>query len=235
MMRQHDKIINLAAKKILAPHGLFREGQSRTWLDDNGYFIIFVVFDSSQWSKGSYLGIGIDFFWEKCESVNKALVYSYGQRENAWCEYTGNDDEFQTKMEEYAEIGLQKVIEYRQFRDMDYAKKRLEQKVSYTPKKYRFWEVYDLAMICFLKGDFEDGVKIFEYYLEILKGCFYAGDVYIEWHEEFYNHCIRHIKPYLTSKENAQRMVLDMIKRRRDFFNSKPSFKKMNKEIFLLH
>jgi hypothetical protein len=37
MMRQHDKIINMAAKKILAPHGLFRQGTSRTWLDDNGY------------------------------------------------------------------------------------------------------------------------------------------------------------------------------------------------------
>ncbi len=37
MMRQHDKIINMAAKKILAPHGLFRQGTSRTWLDDKGY------------------------------------------------------------------------------------------------------------------------------------------------------------------------------------------------------
>lgn len=233
-MRQHDKIINIAAKKILAPHGLFRQGASRTWLDDNGYFIIWVVFDSSNWSRGSYLGVGIDFFWEKCEDLNEIFAYSYGGRENVFCEYNGNDDEFQTKMEEYAEMGLQKVIEYRQFKNMDYAKKCLEQKVSDTPEKNRFWEVYDLAMICFLMGDFENGVKIFQNYLDILERSFYAGDVYIEWHEEFYKHCINHIKPYLTSKETAQKMVLDMIKRRRDFFNSKPSFKKMNKEIFLL-
>ena len=235
IVRQHDKIINMATKKILAPQGLFRQGTSRTWLDDNGYFIIFVVFDSSNWSKGSYLGVGIDFLWEKSENLNDIFVYSYGERGKEFCKYSGNDDEFQAKMEEFAQIGLRKVIEYRKFKDMDYAKKCLEQKVSEIQKNRRFWEVYDLAMLCFLMGDFENAVKIFENFLDILKGSFYAGDVYIEWHEIFYKHCIHHIKPCLTSKESAQKMVLDMVKRRRNYFNSKPSFKKMNKEIFLLH
>lgn len=233
-MRQHGKIINAAAKKVLAPYGLFRQGTSRTWLDDNGYFITFVVFDSSKWSKGSFLGVGIDFLWEKSENLNAVFSYSYGEREKEFCEYNGNDDEFQIKMEEFAQLGLQKVVEYRKFKDMDYAKKCLEQNVLNTPKNRRFWEVYDLAMICFLMGDFENGVKIFETYLDILKGSFYVGDVYIEWHENFYNHCIHHIKPYLTSKETVQKMVLDMIKRRRDFFTGKPSFQKMNKDIDLL-
>lgn len=110
-MRQHDKIINMAAKKVLAPKGLFRQGTSRTWLDDNGYFVIFVVFDSGNWSKGSYLGVGIDFFWEKSESLNNVLSYSYGNRENEFCSYDGNDDEFQAKMEKFAETGLRKVME----------------------------------------------------------------------------------------------------------------------------
>ena len=42
-MRQHDKIINMAAKKVLAPKGLFRQGTSRTWLDDNGYLCLIPV------------------------------------------------------------------------------------------------------------------------------------------------------------------------------------------------
>lgn len=231
-MQQHDKIINTAAKKILASQGLFRQGRSRTWLDDNGYFIIFVVFDSSNWSKGSYLGVGIDFFWERSEDLNNTFVYSYGERENEFYKYSGNDQEFQTKMEEIAERGLQKVIEYRKFKDMDYAKRCLEQKVLDLPENRQFWEIYDLAMICFLKGDFESGMNFFEKYLDLLKSSFYVGDVYIEWHEKFYNHCIHYMKPYLTFKENAQKMVLDTIKRRRDYFNSKPSFKKMNKEIY---
>ena len=233
-MGQHDKIINMAAKKVLAPQGFFRQGTSRTWLDDNGYFIIFVVFDSSNWSKGARLGVGIDFLWEKSEGLNDIIAYSYGGREKEFCQYTGNDDEFQTRMEEYAEIGLRKAAEYRKFKDMEYARKCLERNVSETPGKGRFWEVYDLAMLCFLTGDLENGADVFEQYLEILKGSFYAGDVHIEWHEKFYEYCIQYIKPCLTSKETAQKMVLDMIKRRRDFFNSKTSFKKMGKETFAL-
>ena len=57
-------------------------------------------------------------------------------------------------------------------------------------------------------GDFENGVKIFETYLDILKGGFYVGDVYIEWHEKFYQDCIHQIKPYLTSKETAHFSIL---------------------------
>lgn len=129
-------------------------------------------------------------------------------------------------MEEFAEIGLQKVIEYRNFKDLDYARNRLEQEVSDTQENRRFWEVYDLAMICFLMGDFENGVKNFEHFLEILQRNFS-----IEWHEQFYNHCSTQIKPFLKSRETAQKVVLEMIKRRRDFFSSKTSFKKMNKEL----
>ncbi|MCM1262754.1 MAG: hypothetical protein NC313_08530 [Butyrivibrio sp.] len=217
-MRQHDKIINTAAKKVLAPQGLFRKGKSRTWVDDNGYYMTFVVFDASNRAKGAYLGVGIDFLWEKTEGLNKTLIYSYGERGNMFCEYNGNDDEFQIRMEEYAEMGLKKVLEYRKFKDMDYARTCLEQKAADTLKKHRFWEVYDLAMLCFLMGDFENGVKIFEDYLDILKGNFYVNGFYIEWHEKFYNHCIHNIKPYLTSKESAQKMVWDMIKRRREVF-----------------
>lgn len=231
MACRHDKIINMAAKKVLAPNGLFQKGTSRIWLDDNGYFMTFVAFDACNRAKGSYLGVGIDFLWEKTEGLNKTLAYSYGERGNTFCEYQGNDDVFQSKMEEYAWTGLQKVMEYRRFKDMEYAKERLAQTVSDTPQHQRFWEVYDLAMICFLKGDFEDGVNAFEDYLAILKESFYVGSFLIEWHEKFYQYCVLHIKPYLTSKETAQKMVLDMIQRRRDYFQSKPSFKKMNKDI----
>ena len=37
-MRQHDKLINLAVKEILAPYGMFKKGSFRIWLDDNGYY-----------------------------------------------------------------------------------------------------------------------------------------------------------------------------------------------------
>lgn len=47
------------------------------------------------------------------------------------------------------------------------------------------------------------------------------------------NHCTETILPAITARESAQDMVLKMIKRRRDYFNSKHSYKKMNKADFM--
>ena len=234
-MRQHDKIINIAAKKVLAPKGLFRKGSLRIWLDDNGYFIIQVEFQPSGRSQGSYLNVGISFLWEYSKALNESLAFDYGDRVyvdgKQFVPYSGNDEEFMIEMEQFAEVALQKIMEYRQFRDTDYAKEQLVQQIADTPEERRFWELYNAAMICFFKGDFEDGKEYFMNFIHILKNSFYVNDFYIEWHEEFYNHCVQCIQPYLDSKENAQKMVLEMIRRRRGFFSSKSSFKKMNKEI----
>ena len=94
-----------------------------------------------------------------------------------------------------------------------------------------FWEVYNLAMLCFLKRDFEEGKEYFNRFLQILKASFYVGELYIEWHEELYNHCIEQLCPELESEETAYKMVCDMITRRRNFFSSKPSYKKLKKEF----
>ena len=118
---------------------------------------------------------------------------------------------------------------------MDYAKSCLQEQVDKLPEYRRFWELYHLAMLCFLKGDFEEGKDIFEHYMQILKDSFYSGDCYIEWHEQFYNHCIENIQCHLSSKESAQQMVVDMINRRRKNFYEKPSYKKMSKEPYLTY
>ena len=149
--------------------------------------------------------------------------------------YEGNDEEFKKEMESFSRAALQKVLEYRQFEDIPipFAKKRLIEKLQKTSEDSRFWEPYHLAMLCFLKGDFEEGKNYFDTFMRILKESFYNGDFYIEWHEEFYNHCTETILPAITAKESAQDMVLKMIKRRRDYFNSKHSYKKMNKADFM--
>ena len=235
-MKQHDKLINIAAKKILSPQGLFRRGTSRTWVDDNGYFIIFVSFGSSNWSQSARLGVGIDFLWKyDSEGFNTSFSYSYGDNSiEDFFEYDGNDEIFQAEMERYSEIGLQKVMEYRNFRDMDYAKRCLEQQVLGIPENRCFWEDYNLAMLYFLKGDYESERKIFETFLTTLKKSFYIDGYYIDWHEKLYQYCLEQIVPYLDSKENAQQMVIERIKQQRNFLNSKSAFKKFGKEDFIL-
>lgn len=236
MAEQHNKIINTAAKKILAPKGLFRVGSSRRWIDDNGYFVIHVEFKSLAYEKGSDLNVGISFLWETSQGVNETLAYMFGCSVNEVCyvSYTGDDDIFTEKMEHFAEVALEKVREYRLFRDMDYAKEQMESQLNNIPKvKKGFWETYNLAMLCFLKRDFEEGKEYFNLFLKILKDSFYVGNLYIEWHEELYNHCIEHLCPELESEETAYKMVCNMIERRRNFFSSKPSYKKLKKEFSL--
>lgn len=231
-MQQHDKIINIAAKKILSPKGLFRKGASRVWLDDNGYFITQVEFQPSAREKGSFLNVGISFLWEYSERLNITLAFNYGYRmdvdKRQFVRYNGNDEEFMTEMERFADVALQRAIEYRQFHDLNYAKEMLAQRIS---KNCRSWYIYDMAMICFLKGDLEDGINYFDDFLRDLKDSIYEHDYYIEWRDELYNHCVQCIQPRLDSKQNAQKMVLEMIERRRNYFSSKPAFKKMNKDI----
>ena len=85
--------------------------------------------------------------------------------------YRGNDAAYEKKMEDFAEAAMEKVREYRQFRDMDYAKRQMKSQLNNIPKGRGFWEVYELAMLCFLKRDFEEGKNIlivFSRYLKIL-------------------------------------------------------------------
>ena len=236
MAGQHNKIINVAARKILAPEGLFRVGSSRRWIDDNGYFVIQVEFQSEAYEKGSALNVGISFLWETSQGVNETLAYMFGCSvdEVGYVSYAGDDAAFAEKMEHFAEVALEKVREYRLFRDMDYAKEQMESQLHNIPKARKgFWEVYNLAMLCFLKRDFEEGKEYFNRFLQILKASFYVGELYIEWHEELYNHCIQHLCPELESQDTAYKMVCDMIERRRNFFSGKPSYKKLKKGFTL--
>lgn len=77
-MKEHDKIIYAVVKGTLSLEGLFRIGQSRIWLDDNGYYVILVEFQPSGYEKGTYLNVGICFLWEYNE--NGFLNYNYGGR-----------------------------------------------------------------------------------------------------------------------------------------------------------
>lgn len=235
MVEQHNKIINAAAKKILAPEGLFRVGSSRRWIDDNGYFVIQVEFQPSAYDRGSYLNVGISFLWEASKGLNETLAFIIGYRVDkaGYASYRGNDAAYEKKMEDFAEAAMEKVREYRLFRNMDYAKEQMKSQLNSIPENRVFWEVYELAMLCFLKRDFEEGKEYFNRFLKILKDSFYVGDLYIEWHEELYNHCIEHLCPELESEETAYKMVCNMIERRRNFFSSKPSYKKLKKEITL--
>jgi hypothetical protein len=63
---EHGKLIAAAAKAALLPLGCRRKGQSRVWFSDERFWYIFIEFQPSAWSKGTYLNVGpIWFFLEQ--------------------------------------------------------------------------------------------------------------------------------------------------------------------------
>ncbi len=61
----HTKLLTAAAREVLRPLGLRQKGRSRTWIDDHGWWIGVVEFQSSSWSKGSYLNVGGMWLWHE--------------------------------------------------------------------------------------------------------------------------------------------------------------------------
>lgn len=221
----HDKIIKSIAKKILTPYGIFQKGTSRVWLKDCHYFVINIEFQPFSGRKGTCLNVGVSFLWEKSIGLNDTLSYDFGHRTDLqFIEYI-NDEQFSQEFEKMAFYALECVKEYEQFLNFDYAKQCL---IGYT-KERKFWGNYNLAMLCFLKGNFDEGLTYFHHFLEIAKQDIYRDGVhYIEWIDVFYQHCINHLLPQCNNQENAQKMVIEMIKKRRLFFASKSSYKKLS-------
>lgn len=78
-MEEHNRIINQVAKEVLAAHGFFRKGQSRTWLYDCGYYFVQIEFQPSSFSgQGTYCNAGIGFLFEYTDDLNKTVAFNYG-------------------------------------------------------------------------------------------------------------------------------------------------------------
>jgi hypothetical protein len=54
---EHGKLIAAAAKAALLPLGCRRVGQSRCWISDERFWYIFIEFQPSAWSKGTYTNV----------------------------------------------------------------------------------------------------------------------------------------------------------------------------------
>jgi hypothetical protein len=105
----HNKIINAAAKKVLKPLGLVRDGGSRVWHDDHGWWMTKVEFQPSGWSKGSYLNVGV--CWLLYEGNSNA--FNVGHRVDVpFAEFTEGSD-FEREMTVFASRASDEVLRYR--------------------------------------------------------------------------------------------------------------------------
>jgi hypothetical protein len=209
----HNKIINAVAKEILQPLGLFQKGQSRTWIDDNGWFFIVVEFQPSGFDKGSYLNVGVNYLWRLCDY----FAFNYGDREGHFVKYKGKDDVFCTKMEMLSIMAKDKVVEYRKFRDIKYAKKIIIKHKGYALS----WELWHKTMISALTRDLSRAKK----YLNLLKEK--TKNSLNDWEQELYRKACNEVQPLLCDESSIHNYVIDTIKKQRAFWRQKASMKKM--------
>lgn len=212
----HNKIINRAAKELLKPCGLFQKGQSRLWIDDNGWFLIIVEFQPSAWDKGTYLNVAIHYLWDKKDY----LSFDYGHRENEFVTYNGDETEFYSEMILLSKKALSKVEEYRNFRDIFYAKEKI---INYNGRASLSCELYNKMMICGLLKDTQ--AKVFYKKLEDN-----TKNSQLGWEKEYYIELSEKIAPIIADTERFYEYIISKIKSQREFWHSKSSMKKIQTE-----
>ncbi len=151
----YNKIINKVARETFKSIGVKRKGQSRTWLDDNGWWITVVEFQPSAHSKGTYLNIGINWQW-----YPKAhFSFDLGYREADFIQYC-SDAQFETKAKEMAVIARRKIEEIRHsMSDIDTAKDYVVNTTS--NENLTIWKQFHMGMICALANCYSEAVGHF--------------------------------------------------------------------------
>jgi hypothetical protein len=105
----HSKILNKLAREQLKPIGVVRNGQSRTWLDDHGWWVIVIEFQPSGWSKGSYLNVGINWQWYAQDHMS----FDLGYREADLVEFS-DEEQFAKEAYELVNSAKNRVLEIRE-------------------------------------------------------------------------------------------------------------------------
>jgi hypothetical protein len=134
----HSKLIAAAARKALRPLGVVRKGRSRTWLDDNGWWVCVIEFQPSSYSRGSYLNVGAHFLWRP----RGHLSFDFGHRvelgnhgrSNDYVEYE-SDQQFAPLADLLARRAAERLAELRQlFSSFDAASSALSDEPGFIAR-----------------------------------------------------------------------------------------------------
>ena len=216
MKDDHIKIIHSAAKAVLKEEGLFQKGNSRTWIDDNGWYLTIVEFQPSGYMKGTYLNVAIHYLWREIDY----FTFDYGSRIGDFKAFVGDAEQFQNEMTELAQIAIRQVQEYRRFSDLQYAKRQILNKKAAN----KTHELYDRLMIC---GLCEDAAarKYFSQLKEKLQNMDFA------WEQEYCKELVERIEPIVDDAQALRSYIVSKILRQRNFWRSKSSMRQMREQI----
>lgn len=213
MKENHNKIINQAARTVLKGQGLFQKGQSRTWIDDHGWFFIIVEFQPSNWCRGSYLNVGIHYLWHNQDY----LSFDYGYRQSGFVPFEGSNEEFYAKMVSLAEKAMEKVTEYRNFHELAFAKEEILNRSGFSSCSK---ELYNKMMICGLTGDH----RAANYYRQLLEEIQHSE---LGYEIDYYKELSGDIALVIDDKKQLRDYIHQKILVQRTFWHSKSSMKKL--------
>lgn len=218
----HNKIIYQAARSVLKNNGLFQKGSSRMWIDDNGWFLIVVEFQPSNWDKGSYLNVSIHYLWQMQDYIS----FDFGHRENEFVAFSGDAEQFYADMVLLANKALEKVIEYRRFREIEFAKKQILHRNGFASASH---ELYNKMMILGLAKDSEAK----KYCAALLEETKYAEDetaAPLAYDVKYRHELIEEILPLIDDPLAFEQYIKSKIRKQREFWHAKASMKKLSVE-----
>ena len=149
----HTKILNRVAREVLKPIGAKQKGRSRIWLDDNGWWVTMIEFQPSNWSRGSYLNVGINWQWYPKDYYSFDMGYRTGN-------YVGyeNDDQFEMAARDFADQAKTKALEYRHnLQNVSAAKVTMD--MMEEEEKGTIWNRYHLGVVNALTGSNEEAIS----------------------------------------------------------------------------
>ncbi len=200
-----NKIIKKLCKEIF-PKDVFQKGNSRIYIDDNGYYLTVIEFQPITLKKGAFLNAGVDFLFDKLDFLGCMYAFNGdGRIGNKFIEYI-NDEQFENEIREYVELANDYILRYRAFCDIEYAKQCMLNELD-----DKNWNPYVKSMFYYLTDDTENGNKYYE----------------IWSNEEFFKRIIKKYNYPENSSELSKEYVMNLIRDERAFWHSKAYMKKM--------
>ena len=111
-MIDHNKIILNTAKTVFKGKQIFQSGKSRLFYKDKVWYIINISFQSSGFSKGTYLSVSTCWLWDKGTHFSSDV----GSRELGFL--SADEPDFESKVAQYASHALSRAEQLeRQFKN----------------------------------------------------------------------------------------------------------------------
>ncbi|MBM3530199.1 MAG: hypothetical protein FJX62_19115 [Alphaproteobacteria bacterium] len=148
---EHGRLIAAAAKAALSPLGCKRVGQSRLWISDERHWLIFVEFQPSGWSKGSYLNVTPVWLWLRYGSND------YHPRPHDFIAFE-SAEQFKPLIDQMATVAARSVLTMRsRFRTLADVNRFLSKRISQNG-----FSIYSAAVTAGLAGDVATARRLFK-------------------------------------------------------------------------